>query len=78
MHQDESTWLKVRNDSKSPDGRGLPIRGPQRPSPYADGVRGGLVVLKSQVSLFSVCADGLVTVVPECCSEPLTGFHASD
>ena len=41
MHQAESTWLKVRNDSQSADGRGLPIRGPQRPSPYADGVRGG-------------------------------------
>lgn len=42
------------------------------------GSGGCLVVLKSQVSLFSVCAGGLVTVVPECCSEPLTGFHASD
>lgn len=60
MHRAESAWLKVRNDSKSPDGRGLPIRGPQRLSPYAD-VGVGLVGLKSQVSLFSVCAGGLVT-----------------
>lgn len=51
MHWAESAWLKVRNDSKSPDGRGLPIRGPQRLSPYADGGV-GLAVLKSQVSLF--------------------------
>lgn len=77
MHWAKSAWLKVRNDSKSPDGRGLTIRGPQRLSPYAD-VGVGLAVLKSQVSLFLVCAGGLVTVVPECCSEPLTGFHTSD
>ena len=51
VHWAESAWLKVRNDSKSPDGRGLPIRGPQRLSPYADGGM-GLAVLKSQVSLF--------------------------
>lgn len=41
MHQAESARLKMRNDGKSPDGRGLPIRGPQRLSPYADGVGGG-------------------------------------
>lgn len=39
---------------------GVAYQGPQRLSPYAD-VGVGLVGLKSQVSLFSVCAGGLVT-----------------
>lgn len=45
--------------------QGLPIRGPQRLSPYANG-SWGLAVLKQQVSLFLVSTGSLVIVVPWC------------